>query len=452
MDLLQVIEKLSKHCEINLDEVRELKSKFNGYKTVFLNKISDFVKNKNSYVDDNDSNEYLFPLILLSEMNVTEIFPMVVEMFTVSEAEAYYLYDEFIKNDLPTVLFRTYNGDYKLLESLIFNKKVDTLIRIQALMTFMKLGSIGKIKWIVVLNLVNKITRNMNKDNLSDSEIDILTHTAVFIAEFHLISLLKVMTKIINSDNFDQSVCGEYEVYIDKMFTYESSKRISNIIDNYKFETRAYVNRLYTFTEDYQIDKSERPFVDEVKEAKKKEMFDNFIESCKFVKPDIQKNDLCYCGSGKKYKRCCIKEPNEKYVYKPLSNYYDLLIDYPQVENIDGKKGLLSVYTMKTIEMDKWFFKAFHYVPIPNYIPHDYYDESLIKAGYILNGLEIAYEIIEEEKIQSEDEFNDKFMIHYDILTCSNAAYKMIHDNNYPLPQLNSRIDNLFYLINAKLK
>ena len=161
---------------------------------------------------------------------------------------------------------------------------------------------------------------------------------------------------------------------------------------------------------------------------------------------------MCYCGSGKKYKRCCIKEPNEKYVYKPLSNYYDLLIDYPQVENIDGKKGLLSVYTMKTIEMDKWFFKAFHYVPIPNYIPHDYYDESLIKAGYILNGLEIAYEIIEEEKIQSEDEFNDKFMIHYDILTCSNAAYKMIHDNNYPLPQLNSRIDNLFYLINAKLK
>ena len=289
MDLLQVIEKLSKHCEINLDEVRELKSKFNGYKTVFLNKISDFVKNKNSYVDDNDSNEYLFPLILSSEMNVTEIFPMVVEMFTVSEAEAYYLYDEFIKNDLPTVLFRTYNGDYKLLESLIFNKKVDTLIRIQALMTFMKLGSIGKIKWIVVLNLVNKITRNMNKDNLSDSEIDILTHTAVFIAEFHLISLLKVMTKIISSDNFDQSVCGEYEVYIDKMFTYESSKRISNIIDNYKFETRAYVNRLYTFTEDYQIDKSERPFVDEVKEAKKKEMFDNFIESCKFVKPDIQK-------------------------------------------------------------------------------------------------------------------------------------------------------------------
>jgi len=452
VDLNEAINNLSNKSIINLYEVKALKERFSEVKDKLLEKLKQFNIHKEDYLDSDNHNSYLFPLILLTEMKVTEAFPIIVEMFSVNESHTYYLYDDFIKNDLSSILYNTYNGDNKLLESMVFNKKIDVLCRVQALMVYIKLGSIGKIKWINLLNFVNKITRNMNKEDLPDDEIELLTHTAVFIAESHIVSLLKVMRKIIRCDNFDQSVCGEYENFIDKMFTYESEKLVSNIISDYRFETRAYVNRLYTFEDEHIIEKSERVFVDEEKQAKKKEMMDAYLDACKFVKPNIQKYDFCYCGSGKRYKKCCINEPNEKYIYKPLPNYYDLLIDYPMIENDGDKKGLKSTFIDKAIEMDKWFYKAFHYVHIPNYIPHDFYNESLIKAGYILNGLEIALEIIEENKITTEEDFNDKYMVHYDIMSCSNAAYKMIHDNNYPVPQLNSRIDNMFYMINSKLK
>lgn len=449
---LDIIESLSNDSTIDIKNLNNLKDNISIIEDILIKRLCDFNSDKYNYVDSDNHNSYLFPLILLGEMRITKAFPLIVEMFSVDESYSYYLYDEFIKNDLSTILYRTYNGDNKLLESMILNKKIDIYCRIQALMVYLKLGSEGTIKWINLLNVVNKLTRNINKEDLEDDEVDIITHTAVFIAEFHIVSLIKVMRKIIRSSNFDQSVCGEYENYIDKMFTYESDNLVSNIILDYRFETRAYVNRMYNFENEHIIEKTEKPYVDDEKLARKKEMMESFLNACKFVKPEIQKNDLCYCGSGKKYKKCCIDEPNEKYVYKPLSQYYDLLIDYPQEDTIDGKKGLKSLFIDKAIEMDKWFYKAFHYVNIPNYIPQDIYSESLFKAGCILNGLDLALEIIEEEKISTEEEFNDKFMIHYDILSCSNAAYKMIHDNNYPVPQLNSRIDSMFYAINSKLK
>ena len=89
-----------------------------------IKRLCDFNSDKYNYVDSDNHNSYLFPLILLGEMRITKAFPLIVEMFSVDESYSYYLYDEFIKNDLSTILYRTYNGDNKLLESMILNKKI----------------------------------------------------------------------------------------------------------------------------------------------------------------------------------------------------------------------------------------------------------------------------------------------------------------------------------------
>lgn len=55
------------------------------------------------------------------------------------------------------------------------------------------------------------------------------------------------------------------------------------------------------------------------------EIFDQFEKSSLNSLPDraydskskekIGRNDLCYCGSGKKYKKCCLKKDDEKFNY-----------------------------------------------------------------------------------------------------------------------------------------
>lgn len=49
----------------------------------------------------------------------------------------------------------------------------------------------------------------------------------------------------------------------------------------------------------------------------------NIIE----LMPKIGRNDLCYCGSGKKYKNCCIKKDQEKEYTKNLLEQFETVSD-----------------------------------------------------------------------------------------------------------------------------
>ncbi len=49
----------------------------------------------------------------------------------------------------------------------------------------------------------------------------------------------------------------------------------------------------------------------------------NIIE----LKPKIGRNDLCYCGSGKKYKKCCMKKDEEKEHIKNMLEHCETVSD-----------------------------------------------------------------------------------------------------------------------------
>ena len=70
------------------------------------------------------------------------------------------------------------------------------------------------------------------------------------------------------------------------------------------------------------------------------------------------------------------------------------------------------------------------------------------KASYLLEGLDIAYEIIRENKVYDEEVFASKYMIHYNIFDCANIALKIVQDEHYPQPQFKQRITDLIMLIN----
>ena len=98
--------------------------------------------------------------------------------------------------------------------------------------------------------------------------------------------------------------------------------------------------------------------------------------------------------------------------------------------------------------MDKLFFKAIHNYKLPPYIPHDLKREGMEKASYLLSGLEIAYQLINENDIHDDEIFANKYMIHYNLTDCTNLAWQIIQDEHYPQPQFKQRIIDLIMLIN----
>lgn len=436
----------------------------NNYKLVkrtLTQHLNNFLKNKKSFILEKakyHKNYYLFPILYFAYKEEQSVFPIILKAFTEATNNSYYLFEDLPSNDLATIIYKTFNGDHKLLLSFINDKDIDETSRSQALMAFFKLGSEKKIHPNVLNYFVNSHLKAIEDKEPSEEEVDLLTQVAVYIAEFHIFPMIDKMRKIVHSEAFDQSVIGEYDNYIDRMFTYDGYSRVTNIIEEYSFVNRVYVHRIYDFPKDFIVPESQKiSEKNKLRAQKKKEMMDNFISASKVDKSNtIGKNEPCFCNSGKLYKNCCMNKPGDVYACKRFEDYFDLLIDYPNEFkkekkndlNLREEKGLAYIFPQKAIEMDKLFFKALHNYMIPSYIPHDYQREGMEKAAYLLEGLDIAYEIIQENKVYDEEEFASKYMIHYNIFDCSNKALKIIQDEHYPQPQFKQRITDLIMLIN----
>lgn len=423
--------------------------------------LNNFLKNKKNFILEKTKyhkNYYLFPILYLAYKEEQSIFPTILSMFSETTDNSYYLFDDLPASDLSTIIYRTFNGDYKLLLSFINNESIDETSRSQALMAFFKLGSEKKIHPNVLNYFVNSHLKAIEDEEPSDEEIDLLTQVAIYISEFHIFTMIDKMRKIVFSNAFDQSVIGEYDNYIDRMFTYDGYSRVTNIIEDYSFVNRIYVHRLYDFPKEFICPESQKiSEKNKLKAQKKKEMMENFINASKVNKSNtIGKNEQCFCNSGKLYKNCCMNKSGDVYACKRFEDYFDLLIDYPNEFkkekknelNLREEKGLAYIFPQKAIEMDKLFFKALHNYMIPTYIPHDYQREGMEKASYLLEGLDIAYEIIRENKVYDEEVFASKYMIHYNIFDCANIALKIVQDEHYPQPQFKQRITDLIMLIN----
>lgn len=443
-----IIDDIINSTYVDLDDLETIKLKPKEVKRAFVKYLSDFNKKKKRYLRNNyNRKKYLFPIMFSAENKITEVFPILLEIFSFNTSDLYNLYDEIV-SDIGTILYNTFDGDYKGLEKFIDNSEIDEAARIEALECFFRLVSEKKIHKTVYNNYVKK--KMLLLDSEKEFDHMFLTHMAVYMCEFHMHSNLDLVRKIANSDAFIESVCGEYEAYVDKMFTYTDTTYINTISDRYSFVESAYKSKLYEFPVAPQLQDKEVS----QKDIKKRQMIDNFINESTLIKPvDLGKNDLCFCESGLKYKKCCMGKKDKVYVYKRLENYYDLLIDYPQVENITKAKcGLKAYFSDESIQCDKLLYKALHLVRIPTYLPKDIKDERSIKLGYLLEAIDIAYRIIESNNITSSEVFDSKYMIHYNIFDVLNYTYKLIYDEHYPFPELYERIKKSLLLINRYLK
>jgi len=130
------------------------------------------------------------------------------------------------------------------------------------------------------------------EDNVIDS--DVIAFMITSVADIQIKELLPVIKKLFDKQIVSLNICGNYneiEKYILKKSTYDHKREILTIFDRYKE-----LNDLFSDDEDYsdlpfeQDDYEYEPPMTIVKEKK------------------IGRNEPCPCGSGKKYKKCCMRK------------------------------------------------------------------------------------------------------------------------------------------------
>ena len=254
--------------------------------------------------------KFTFPihaLLLLGELKSEESLPVVLNLLQQGKKYLDFWYSDFITDSFFEPLYKIANNDLNTLKLFLFKPNIYTFGRcvISAVVSQITLHQPERrdevISWYK--EVINYFLENINDENIIDS--DIIAFIICDIADFYGRELKNEVINLYKADIVSQTICGtEKDLVKDLMLPVDDfhKREIMDIYQRYNYFQRIIErNSKREDEEDEDYLEEDEPFTD----------YDLINETPLIpVKspPKIGRNDPCPCGSGKKYKNCCLNK------------------------------------------------------------------------------------------------------------------------------------------------
>lgn len=265
-----------------------------------LLKMLEYTKDnlKNIYDEKDEFFGYTYAIFILAQFREKKAFPFLIDLLEQqTEIVEYILGDDF-PDYLPRLLASTYNGDDELLFKIIENNKIDEFIRSSVLQTFAILYLRGEKSREFLVNYLIKLLNEKLEDDISYLYAEIFTETY----DLRLVELKGLIEKTFELMENREEVDDLIERFNDE--NYKINLNVYPFKEHYN-----YINDVigimeewecFTYDEEEEFESSEQFIICEhVIKQRRNGVIDN---------NKIGRNDLCSCGSGKKYKKCCMNK------------------------------------------------------------------------------------------------------------------------------------------------
>lgn len=400
---MNVIEKFNQEENIfQKDAVEYALLHYDEVKEQLLEEMRYFAHHMEKWKEEAYPISVLYCLNILAQKKEKELFPILIEIFSQKDFDYFeelgMAFTDFIQNRIVSV----FDGNFSQMNQLIENKELDYMARISFLQCYTYFADHNMISKKELETYLKQLIQKYNYE-----EDEIYTYIAIVIMEAHLYDFRDEVKKMYQLDLINPRMFGEYDTFIDELFDVDElyKEKYHTIEDTIKEMSwwACFDNRDEFMKEDFfEKTKSLQKHMDE-------KYLNKQLSSSK-----IGRNDPCPCGSGKKYKKCCIDKPIKKVL--EYQGYIDKDINrYPKRKKNENQKDLYDFWKEKYIKIDRLLHKAFIFKSIPVWIKRDYETENLQN----LEALDLAFqkikEVIQEENIKSALEYNQKVSIHYDI-------------------------------------
>lgn len=352
---------------------------------------------------DEDFQLHFYAMFLLAQFQDREFFPRMMELASLPEETLDCLMGDAMTESLPTILYNMYNGDIRLLKDAILSPKVSDYVRS------------GLLKVMGQLYLNQKLEKREWQDFLRGivygEEIGDYIYTALsnVICGCHFVEMLPEIHRLYEDDRIDGSAIGGFDECVDEVFTYRESRE-----DFCKSPVlAAQMLRGWAMFEDPEAEERSRNMEQDFARALR-----NLDREFSRTEPKrkIGRNDPCPCGSGKKYKHCCLNKPQSPLdLIETQQEKAKWLKDYPAAKQ-GGETGriyLEDCYSHESIEIDKLLYLALMHRAIPIWRREE---ESVVKNRrrvYLSAAYERFRRLLEEDGIESFQEYDRKHSIHY---------------------------------------
>jgi hypothetical protein len=228
-----------------------------------------------------EGNQHIPAAMLLAQFKEPQVYPRLVKLISYDEDSVDLLWGDIITELYVHMLRDTYNGDSSLLKNLIENRLVSSLSRSMALLAWGMHYFDGHISREEIVNYYRRLIHEVYTGKPDSDDESVLSYIADSAREQQLEELIEDVKTIYSRNGIDMMLCGTNEEYV-----------------------ADFNNPLY-LAKDEHIDNT-------VKELEKWKWFsppEEGEDDDDYGLPDIQtgRNDPCPCGSGKKYKHCCLQ-------------------------------------------------------------------------------------------------------------------------------------------------
>lgn len=278
--------------------------------TPLLLKALDDAANVNNPIDDSMLPE--FALYLLAHFRNEAAFPKIINILKLPDERPYRILGDDCITDygMRNILASTFNGDLSLLTTIIENRDIEQFIRGSVLNTFIPLVLLEKIERKTVTAYITTLI----EEKLEKEQPYLWAVVTGVVMDLYLDELVPSILDAFQKNYVDENYCS----IEDFQSWFEDKTEYTDAIPHLKEK--------YHFIDAIQDTKWWACFQSEKTIKKTQAMLDNFLKRLTnqqqhlsaIEKHDeyalqpfergakVGRNEPCPCGSGKKYKKCCL--------------------------------------------------------------------------------------------------------------------------------------------------
>ena len=350
---------------------------------------------------DGDYQLHFYALFLLGQFQDKAAFQKITELVSLPPDVVDYLIGDTITSGLSDILYNTYDGNLTQLKQMVADTKIDEFVRADALEVMGQLyldGEISETDWKSFL--AQTIHDAQEYDHVCNKIADL-------ICRCHFVDMLPEIRYMFDHDLMDEGDLGDYDSCVDFMFKYDEDEEP---FCKKPINAAEYLKSWAMFTDgDTKIPDMSEKDLEKMFRAMERTL------NPPMRKQKIGRNNPCPCGSGKKYKFCCMNKPKAPVddIESPEERRR-WLERYPAAgrERIPGRVYLEDYYDRDSIEADKLLYLGLMHRPGLIW-KRDEQKENQRTREYLYLAFQEASEIAEREKLTSLEKFDKKHGIHY---------------------------------------
>ncbi len=394
--MIDVIKKIDEYK--GREVLDEIKQNWKVYVDVLLKCVEDYA-NERTQVEEGDMTplSVIASIFLLAEHGEKRTFPSVVKIYTKEGTSPW----EELNDKLPSILVSIFDGDFELLNSVIENNQLNEFTREDFLRCYTYFYNDGSISEKELKDYLLKLIEKFEyDDSIYDGILEVIIDT-------HMFSMMEDVKKMFREDAIDLRVRGGYDDFLDDIFDYGEKFDSFTKIEDASEELGWY--------EGFERAEKEK-HVSKKAYSKALEDFVSMTVEKMYNPNKIGRNEPCPCGSGKKYKKCCMDKDKKDMIILPYQNFInDSLQKYPKAKDDDSKKDLYDFYDEDYIELDKLLYKVLKRRSIPLFVQRDLYRENLMDLKVCREAMPKMKELAKKVECKTFDEFDKKVAVHFSL-------------------------------------